>query len=304
VNLPAGLSRIRRVLARIARQPLLAEQQMLLLGRLLSETVRAKPRLGSLQDAEFRVFSQFGDDGIIQWLASHVEFPNRTFVEFGVEDYRESNTRFLLMNDDWSGLVMDGSPSNIASIVDSEYFWRHELQAKAAFIDAENIDGLLSASGLGREVGILHVDLDGNDYWVWKSIEAIQPVVAILEYNSVFGPDRSITIPYDRGFRRLRAHPSGLYFGASLRALHRVSVEKGYAFVGCNGAGNNAYFVRRERLPEGLREVTVEEGYVASRFRESRDRDGRPTHLSGAQRLEAIRGMPVFDVVTGRIETL
>jgi hypothetical protein len=83
-----------------------------------------------------------------------------------------------------------------------------------------------------------------------------------------------------------------------------VSAEKGYAFVGCNSAGNNAYFVRRERLPEGLREVTVEEGYVASRFRESRDRDGRPTHLSGAQRLEAIRGMPVFDVVTGRIETL
>jgi hypothetical protein len=280
------------------------ESISLMLGKLLADSARAKRTIASLSDVEFRVFSQWGDDGIIQWLLSNVEFPNETFVEFGVGDYSESNTRFLMMNDNWSGLVMDSSEENIARIVASDYYWRHDLSARAAFVDRDNVNGLIAERGFDREVGILHIDLDGMDYWVWEAISQIDPAVTILEYNAVFGIDRAITVPYDPAFQRTRAHASNLYFGASLGALHHLSKRKGYAFIGCSSAGNNAYFVREDKLNGSVREVSLSEGFVPSKFRESRDENGELTYASGAKRFELIAGMPVVNVLTGGTERL
>ena len=301
------INRLRNLISsinKIANQAINLEHQKLMMGRLLSENTKTKKYIDSLSEVEFKVFSQFGDDGIIQWLVNNLEFPNKTFIEFGVEDYRESNTRFLMMNDNWSGLVMDGSESNIARIINSEYFWRHELFAKAVFIDSENINALLSLPQFDREIGILHIDLDGNDYWIWKGINVISPIVVVLEYNSIFGIDKAITIPYDRDFFRTNEHYSNLYFGASLRALYQVSAEKGYAFIGCNSAGNNAYFVRKDKLNNIVRETSLENGYVVARFRESRDKAGNLTCLAGNDRIAAIRGMPVYNIDTNQIEKL
>jgi hypothetical protein len=281
-----------------------SEHQSLMLGRLLSETIKSKKHIDSLSEVEFKVFSQWGDDGIIQWIANNLEFPNKTFVEFGVENYRESNTRFLMMNNNWSGLVMDGSESNVAQIVNSEYFWKYELSAKSIFIDRDNINSVLLSSAFHKDVGILHIDLDGNDYWIWKEINAISPIVVILEYNSVFGIDRPITIPYDKYFFRTTAHYSNLYFGASLRALHQLSTNKGYSFIGCNSAGNNAYFVRKDKLNDNICEVSLENGYVVSMYRESRNIDGKLTYLTGSNRIDAISGMPVYNIDTNQIEKL
>ncbi len=281
-----------------------SEDHLLLLGRLLSETVRSKSEIGSLSEVEFKVFSQWGDDGIIQWLVNNLDIPNRTFIEFGVQNYRESNTRFLMMNDNWSGLVMDGSEANVAQIVDSEYFWKYDLKAKAVFIDRSNVNELIASAGMEREVGILHIDIDGNDYWIWKEIEVISPIVVILEYNSVFGLERAITVPYRADFDRTKAHHSNLYFGASLAALHRLSSDKGYSFIGCDSAGVNAYFIRRDRLNGRVREVSLEDGYVMSKFRESRNERGELTYVSGRDRIELIRGLPVYNVVTGAVEAL
>jgi len=298
------LKKSRTAINMFANQLAASEQQLLMLGRLLSEAVTPGKHIASLSEVEFKVFSQWGDDGIIQWLANSLEFPNKTFVEFGVENYRESNTRFLMMNNNWSGLVMDGSESNVSQIINSEYFWKYTLTAKSAFIDTGNINNLLSSSDLHEEVGILHIDLDGNDYWIWKEIKVISPVVVIMEFNSVFGIDRSITIPYDKDFNRTNAHYSNLYWGASLRAFHQLSAEKGYAFIGCNSAGVNAYFVRKDKLNDNVREVSLENGYVLSMFRDSRNREGELTYLTGRDRLEAIRGMPVYNVETDQVEDL
>jgi len=280
------------------------ELQKLIMGRLMSDHVKSKQYIKSLREVEFKVFSQWGDDGIIQWLINSLDFPNKTFIEFGVGDYRESNTRFLMMNDNWSGLVMDSSEENIEKITDSEYFWRHELLAKPALIDCENINGLIDECNFEQEVGILHIDLDGNDYWIWKEINVIYPVLAILEYNSVFGVEKAITIPYDKTFNRTAANCSNLYFGASLPALHQLSCQKGYAFIGCNSAGNNAYFVRKDKLNHIVREIPLEEGYVLSKFRESRNRDGTLTYMTGDRRLELIKGMPVYNVNSERMEVI
>lgn len=280
------------------------EREVLLLGRLMADRVREKETVGSLSDVEFRAFSQFGDDGIIQWLIHRLDIPTRTFVEFGVENYRESNTRFLLLNNNWSGLIMDGSAANVEQIVHSEYYWRHHLLAKAAWVTAENVNNLIESEGLRGDIGLLHIDVDGNDYWIWKALQVVSPIVLVVEYNSVFGMERSITVPYDPTFTRTEAHYSNLYFGASISALHALSVEKGYAFIGCNSAGNNAYFVRRDRLTDDVREVSLEAGYVESMFRESRNQTGGLTHLAGNQRLEAIAGLPVVDTRSNRIELI
>ncbi|GAB6059701.1 hypothetical protein JCM31598_28180 [Desulfonatronum parangueonense] len=199
---------------------------------------------------------------------------------------------------------MDGSESNVLQIVNAGYFWKYDLSAKAAFIDKDNINSLLSMHQFNKDVGILHIDLDGNDYWIWKEINVISPVVVILEYNSVFGINRSITIPYDKNFNRTNAHYSNLYWGASLRALNQLSESKGYSLVGCNSSGINAYFARNDKLNDMVRQKSLEDGYVLSKFRDSRDRNGRLNYLSGNDRLSAIKGMPVYNVDNDKIETL
>lgn len=288
----------------ILKQPINIEIQMLLYGKLLSDKLKSINLIKSIHDVEFKVFSQFGDDGIIQWLINHIDFSNKTFIEFGVGDYLESNTRFLMMNNNWKGFVIDSCKRNLSKIVNSWYFWRHELYAKSAFIDCSNINHILSSYCFTKDIGILSIDLDGNDYWIWKEINVISPILVILEYNSVFGIDRAITIPYNKYFIRSNAHFSNLYFGASLRALYQLSDLKGYSFVGCNSAGNNAYFLRKDKFNDFIKLISLEEGYVVSKFRESKDKSNHLTYVSGDNRIELIKGMPIYNINTDKIEKI
>ena len=172
----------------------------------------------------------------MQYLVHHLPIAHRTFVEFGVEDYRESNTRFLLVHEDWQGLVMDGSAEFIAGRRRDEIHWRHDLQAIAAFVTRENIDGLLRDSGFDPDLGLLSIDIEGNDWWVWEAITAVRPRIVVCEYNAIFGHD-PVTTPYDPAFRRMAAHHSGLYFGASLSALEHLAHRKGYVLPAATRAG-------------------------------------------------------------------
>jgi hypothetical protein len=277
------------------------DELRILMGRVLSESVGKKESYRSLADLEFKVFSQFGDDGIIQYLTQNLDLGHRTFIEFGVEDYLESNTRFLLQKDNWSGFVMDGSDKCIDRLRSAPFFWKHDLLARAVFVTQENIRPLLSeATSRWEGLDLLHIDIDGNDYWIWKRIDLAPPIV-IVEYNSTFGPDRAITVPYAADFYRTRAHFSNLYWGASLKALHILACEKGYEFIGCNGAGNNAYFIRGDAMNERIARVGLREGFVMAKYRESRDQKGRLTFAVPDTRVEIIRGLPVFDVEQGQI---
>lgn len=257
----------------------------------------------SIREAEFKVFSQFGDDGIIQYLIGFVKPRVDTFVEFGVEDYEEANTRFLLMNDNWKGLIIDGSSAFINHIKHSSFYWRYSLKAIDSFVTVENINQLLVSNGISDQIGLISIDIDGNDYWVWKAITAVEADIVVIEYNSLFGSERSITVPYKADFMREQAHYSYLYFGASLPALYDLALEKGYAFVGCNQAGNNAYFVKKDKL-NGLSALSVKEGYVYSRFRENRNQAGVMSHVDGADRRELINGLPVINTKTNSQEYL
>jgi len=279
---------------------------MLQNGRIWTGLLNQKGSIKSLHESEFKVFSQWGDDGIIQYLISKLQIENKTFVEFGVEGYLESNTRFLLLNNNWSGLVMDGSKKNIEKIKKNEMYWKHDLIAKSAFITAENINQLISEENIQGNIGLLHIDIDGNDYWVWKALETVTPVIMIVEYNSIFGYQRAITVPYRGDFVRTKAHYSNLYAGSSLLSLCDLAEEKGYAFVGSNSAGNNAYFVKKEALKKvkEVKELSVDEGYVESKFRESRDDEGKLNYLKGENRLNSLKGMPIYNTRLNRVEKI
>lgn len=294
------IGKAREALAELKRVRRDADETRLLIGALLARTSGTAT---SLRDAEFKVFSQFGDDGIIQFLIRHVEPPVDAFVEFGVENYVESNTRFLLLHNNWRGLVIDGSADHIAYVKNDPIYWRHDLTAVHSFITAENINQILSDNGFAGRIGLLSVDIDGNDYWVWQAITAAEADIVVAEYNSLLGAERAITVPYKPDFSRMTAHYSGLYFGASLAALCDLGDAKGYAFVGCNQAGNNAYFVRKDRLGS-LKALSVGEGFVPARFREARNQRGELTFASQGERRKEIAGLAVVNTRTGRPETI
>jgi hypothetical protein len=272
-------------------------ESKLLTARILINQIRSAGTLARISDAEFKVFSQFGDDGIIQYLVHQIGIPpdKQAFIEFGVQDYQESNTRFLLMNDNWRGLILDGDKANMDKVVHGSDYWRHDLTTVAAFIDRDNVNDLFIRDGFTDEIGLLSIDIDGNDYWVWERIEAVNPMIVVAEYNSTFGAQHAVTIPYDPTFQRSRAHYSNLYWGASLKALCLLAERKGYAFVGSNSAGNNAYFVRLDKLG-CIKPISVEGGYVGARFRESRNAKGDLTYLRSNARLREISDMEVFDI--------
>jgi len=298
------LKKLRALISYAAKLEMLQEEQQLLMAKLLIKQIKDVDHVDTLEEIEFKVFSQWGDDGIIQWLINHLDIPNKTFIEFGVGDYRESNTRFLMMNNNWSGLVMDGSKKNITKIINSEYNWKYELTAKQAFVTRENINRLISEQGFDEEIGLLHIDIDGNDYWIWKEINCINPIIVIMEYNALFGVERPITIPYSADFNVAQAHYSHLYFGASLRALDYLANQKAYSFIGCNSAGNNAYFIRDDKLTNKVKPVTLEQGFILIKTRQSRNEKGELNYLTGESRVNVIRGMPVLNVISGETEDL
>jgi hypothetical protein len=245
---------------------------------------------------EFQVFSQNGEDGILQFLVRKIQVGRRIFVEFGVENYTESNTRFLLVNDNWSGLVIDGGSENIGYIRRDPIYWKHNLKAEQAFITRENINELILKNGINGEIGVLSIDVDGNDYWIWEAIQIVTPAIVVVEYNSRFGPTRSVTIPYDPDFKRSSAHCSYIYYGASLNALCRLGRKKGYALVGCNSAGNNAFFVKEDLIPPSIARMDSETAFVESRFRESRDENGKLAYLSLGEEQDILRRLPVVEI--------
>lgn len=279
-----------------------AQKALISLGKLHAEANKHKSGVHSLAEVEFQVFSQRGEDGIIQYIVNQIDIPNKIFIEFGVENYTESNTRFLLVNNNWSGLIIDGSELNIKFIKGDFIYWKYDLTACHSFITKENINRLISEYTSCEDIGLLSVDIDGNDYWVWEAITVVRPRVVICEYNSVFGPEKQVTIPYDPAFTRRRAHYSDLYFGASLAAFVRLADEKGYDFIGTASTGVNAFFVRKD-LSAPFHKTEAVAGFVESPNRDSRDQSGKLSFVRHSDRLALIKDMPLYDLQQKNVGT-
>ena len=275
------------------------EVNSFLIAKLHIQNINQLNSVESMEEVEFKVFSEWGEDGIVQYLINNVEVQNKIFIEFGVSDYKESNTRFLLMNNLWKGLIIDSDKSFMNSIKKEEIYWRYDLTAVHSFITRENINNIIKDAGFEGKIGILSIDIDGNDYWVWEGINTVDPSIVICEYNSIFGNKSPISIPYDKDFYRTNAHYSNLYFGASLPALVQLAERKGYDFVGSNSAGTNAFFVKKN-LSGKLKKFSSAESYHKSSNRQSRNVNGDLSFLDWEAGRKIIEDMEVVNTETGR----
>jgi hypothetical protein len=273
-----------------------AERSMQLQGRMAARSLPRGTPIEDLSDVEFRVYSQWGEDGIIEWLAAHVPVPNTRFIEFGVETFREANCRFLMHNRNWKGLVMDGSEANMAALRQTAAHWMYDLTAKTAFITVENINQLITEAGFGGDLGILSIDLDGNDYWIWQATTTVNPAIIICEYNPIFGDTAAVSVPYDPALTRFKLHQSGLCFGTSIAALKHIAAERGYVFLGTNANGINAFFVRKDLAGSVLPLIRKPRAFP-SRHRDSRDAAGNLSYTGGLDRFALIADCPVVNVV-------
>ncbi len=192
-------------------------------------------------------YSQDGTDGILSEILRRVGEGDRTFVEFGSGAGVENNTTLLAARG-WSGVWIEGDEASIASAREaaSSAVDDDRLTICQGFVTAENINHLLDETGVSKVPAVMSIDLDGNDYWVWKAIDR-RPRVLAIEYNAAFPPGMAWVMPYDSE----HAWSGDNLFGASLAALTGLGVEKGYQLVGCTLAGINAFFVRDD-LADGM----------------------------------------------------
>lgn len=213
----------------------------------------------ALSDTGYRVFSQFEEDGKLLFIFSILGMSTKTFVEIGSDDGVNSNSANLYFNFGWHGLFIDGNPKSIKRGIKFFNKYPHPWFYKPKFVNAkvnrENVNQLIETGGLNGEIGLLSIDIDGNDYWVWDAITVIDPQVVIIETHNEFGMN-NIVVPYDPDYFYPGKHP--IYHGASPVAMTKLAKRKGYRLVGANELGFNFIFIKNGLADLQIPEVSVE----------------------------------------------
>lgn len=195
------------------------------------------------------IYSQNGEDGILKIIFYKIGITNKFFVEFGVQDGKECNTRYLHENNGWEGIQIDSGDHK-------------SLFIKKEFITAENINTIFNKYGVPKYFDLLSIDIDSNDYWVWKALKNFEPNVVVIEYNANIPTNESKVIKYDPHFKWDGTN----YFGASLLALSKLAKSKGYTLVGCDNNGVNAFFVKDNLIKEHFEIKNIKELYKIPRY--------------------------------------
>jgi len=219
---------------------------------------------------EFQVYSQNGEDGLILHIFDQIGITDGRFIEFGIGDGKQCNTANLSLNFNWSGLLLEGDPSQVDRA--RKYYTTNGCQSdkvkiEQLFITKDNINQKFIDAGFTGTIDLLSIDIDGNDYWIWECIEVVSPRVIILEYNASLGGQQSVTIPYDNSFAKYDHHPDGWYHGASVSALEKLGKSKGYVLVGCDSSGVNMFFVKETEMKGSLQVISAKESFYSQRKR-------------------------------------
>lgn len=217
-------------------------------------------QLPSFRDAGFRVYSQSDEDGILLYIFSLIGFESRLLLDVASGAPVGGNSTNLILNWGFNALLLEGDDKLVD---ESKLFYRRHADSmlfppriRQAWITAENINQLISQEGFSGEIDLLSLDVDGVDYWLWKSLDVVSPRVVMVEYQDMFFSNESYTVPYSPDFNRFNLHPE--FFGASLAAFVKLANDKGYRLVGCNRYGYNAFFVRNDLANDILPETTID----------------------------------------------
>ncbi|MBL0359260.1 MAG: hypothetical protein IPP72_21405 [Chitinophagaceae bacterium] len=212
----------------------------------------------NLADTGFKVFSQHEEDGMLLFIFAVTGMKHKTFVDIGANDGVNSNCANLAINFGWYGLFID---SDKDAIKRGEHFYNKypdPWDYKPVFIcqqtTRENINHIINNAGFTGTIGLLSIDIDGNDYWIWEAITCISPEVVIIEAKVEFGFN-DVVVPYDACYSHLTKNP--LYNGASPFAINKLANRKGYRLVGANAYGHNMIFIKNELAAGFIPEVSV-----------------------------------------------
>lgn len=216
-----------------------------------------------MNDFGFRCFSQFEEDGLLLFVFAAIGFHSKRVVEICAEDGTECMATNLIINHEFEGLLFDGNPKNVGR---GQRFFRSRSDTALvppkfcqAWITAENVNHLLEQNTFVGDIDLLSLDMDGNDYWIWKATEVVRPRVCIFETNPVVPSNLSLTIPYDPQFRYSEQPPAGEHFwGASLRAMKELCDHKGYRLIGAHRFGFNVICMRNDVGVGIFPETTIE----------------------------------------------
>jgi hypothetical protein len=208
--------------------------------------VPAWRRRGDLRGFEWQVYSQNGEDGILQEIFRRVGMGPRSFVEFSCEAGYGYNCLRLALEEGWHGLFVHPEPNRLERLTSlcANAPGVHCLQGQ---VTAGNVEALLGEHGVPREFDLLSIVIAGNDYWVWAAVRDWSPRVVVIEYNAMHPPTRRWVMKEDPSFK----WNGTSYFGASLASLAALGAKKGYTLVGTNSTGVNAFFVRDDLVPTG-----------------------------------------------------
>ena len=271
------------------------QKELILKAKVVSLKNRNIKKIKNLSEVEFQVYSQWGEDGIIDWLINKFPEIPKNFLEIGTQDYKESNTRFLLINRNWDGFLIEADKAAVKDIKSQRIFWKHRLKVKNEFITKDNINNIINRINVPKKLGLLSLDIDGVDYWVLKELSVLDPSIIICEYNSLFGQKKSVTVPYKKNYIRSEEHYSNLYYGASIMAFIDLMKKRNYFLIGTNSAGNNAFFLKKNHWNKANK-LIVEKKIFNSKFRESRDVKGNLNFLDKKESLELIKNKFMIDL--------
>ena len=255
-----------------------------------------------LWDAEVKVYSQWGEDGILDYICEKIELAKPRVIEIGSGNFTECNSRFLAENRSASVFAVDGREDLIPSIESNSLRWKSHIFGYRTWVTPENVNEILDKAR--QAIGtpdIFSLDLDGNDYWILQAANLDSVSVVVVEYNPLFGHNMAVTVARDDSFDRTSKHYSWLYYGASLKAFVDLLRKKDFEFVGTNRVGNNAFFVKKELRNQFSLEISSDfSEYTDWRIRETRSLDAQLTYASGYDRVAEIKNLPLIDLETGQ----
>jgi hypothetical protein len=256
----------------------------------------------NLWDAEVKVYSQWGEDGILDYLCERIGISKPKVLEIGAGNFTECNSRFLAENRNASVFAVDGRDDLIPSVERNPMRWRNHIFAYQTWVTPNNINEIImkSRESIGT-LDVFSIDLDGNDYWILEAAGLESVSIVVVEYNPLFGHKRAVSVPRDDTFNRSSKHYSCLYYGASLKAFKILLEKKDFVFVGTNRVGNNAFFVSRSSA--NLIPLKISEDYSIYtdwRVRETRTINGNLSFASGYDRVAEISEQTLIDIETGK----
>jgi hypothetical protein len=202
-----------------------------------------------LQKLKRDVYSQNGEDGIIEWIFTRIPPRHRVCVEFGAWDGRAlSNTFKLVAHDRWRAVYIEADRSKYESLkrTAAAYPAITPVCSLVTTAGESSLDTILERHNVPAEFDLLSIDIDGNDYDVWDATVRFRPTLVIVECNMTFPAEFEYV-----------DHDGRCFIGSSAASLAALASRKGYGLLGC--AGSNLFFLREQYFPLlGLKPQTVD----------------------------------------------